>query len=204
MIGMPGYPLSAAVILQELIAPLLEKWGYKLQKNPTISVTLAQRLASDGGMDDFLQPGRLTEIMLPFLSREEQVSRWLLLLLMPGCISRTIEGYSEGATVDALSLYEKPTIDDTILCTGFINPLIRVLDSMMRKRSGFIRFRNTGDVSGLSALSTRACHVTIIMYDPATDSSGTICREWLPDIPVRLLHCRYHLWDCGRSEICII
>ncbi|MBN1166571.1 MAG: molybdopterin biosynthesis protein [Methanospirillaceae archaeon] len=188
VIGMPGYPLSAVVILEELIAPLFAVWGFFVPKRQKIEVFLAQRLVSDGGIDEFvyLSAGKINGkyIAVP-LSRGAGVQMAALSADLWLHIPPEIEGYAEGTVVTAASLFKEPTLDATILVAGVHDPIIGVADSMMRGRGRIIRFRNTGEVSGLLALASNACHLAAVRYDPTSGSVGDIFRRWLPGIPVK-------------------
>ncbi len=188
VIGMPGYPLSAVVILEELIAPLFAVWGFFVPKRQEIEVFLAQRLASDGGIDEFvyLSAGKINGkyIAVP-LSRGAGVQMAALSADLWLHIPPEIEGYAEGTVVTAASLFPQPTLDATILVAGVHDPIIGVADSMMRGRGRIIRFRNTGEVSGLLALATGACHLAAVRYDPTSGSVRDVTRRWLSGIPVQ-------------------
>jgi len=187
IIGMPGYPLSAVVILQKLITPLLSAWGFYVPHNPSVTVTLAERLASDGGIDEFvfLAVGKISgQYIAVSLSRGAGVQMAALTADAWLHIPSDIEGYSEGTVVQAVSMFRDPVIDTTILVAGCADPIIRVLDSMIRQKQCIIRVRNTGEVSGLIALSKPVCHMTALRYDPTVDSVNAVVKKRLPHIPV--------------------
>ncbi|NLX49084.1 MAG: molybdopterin molybdenumtransferase MoeA [Methanospirillum sp.] len=55
VVGLPGYPFAAGVVLRELVAPLLASWDFFPATNhPVVPVELARPVVSEVGVDEFV------------------------------------------------------------------------------------------------------------------------------------------------------
>src|SRR5690606_39743485 len=56
VIGVPGYPVSAALTGEIFVEPLLARWqGRQPQKLPTLEATITRKVVSPTGDDDFVR-----------------------------------------------------------------------------------------------------------------------------------------------------
>ncbi len=54
IIGLPGYPLSAQVVLRELIMPLLQHWGFFFPQASSARATLTRPVVSEPGIREYI------------------------------------------------------------------------------------------------------------------------------------------------------
>ncbi len=165
VIGVPGYPVSAGVALEEFVLPLLALW----QKRPAperekATAIPCNALPSRPGMEERLRvklgrvDGNIVAVPLPrgagtitSLSRADGIVR----------VSRDSEGCDAGMAVTVELLRPRNALDGALLAIGSHDNTLDLLDSLLRKTHP--RFRLTsahvGSLGGLMALARRQCHL---------------------------------------------
>lgn len=165
VIGVPGYPVSAGVAMEEFVLPLLALW----QKRPAperekATAVPCHALPSRPGMEERLRvklgrvDGNIIAVPLPrgagtitSLSRADGIVR----------VSRDSEGCDAGMAVTVDLLRPRNALDGALLAIGSHDNTLDLLDSLLRKTHP--RFRLTsahvGSLGGLMALGRRQCHL---------------------------------------------
>ena len=185
VIGVPGYPVSASIAMEEFALPLLALW----QKRPAperekTAAIPCNALPSRPGMEERLRVklGRVDEniIAVPLprgagtitsLSRADGIVR----------VSRDSEGCDAGMAVTVDLLRPRNALDGALLAIGSHDNTLDLLDSLLRKTHP--RFRLTsahmGSLGGLMALARRQCHLAgCHLLDP---ESGQYNRKAIED-----------------------
>lgn len=195
VIGVPGYPVSAALTGEIFVAPLLANWlGQQPPGKPVVEATLTRKLLSPIGDDDYVrvtvgQVGERT-VATP-LSRGAGVISSLVradgLVLVP----RFSEGLTAGSTVQ-VQLYRSPTeLARTIVAIGSHDMTLDLLTQFLAANFAGLRLSsaNVGSLGGLVALRRGEAHLAgAHLLDPATgDYNVSYVRQYLPDTPVRLV-----------------
>src|SRR5690606_2898504 len=122
LIGVPGYPVSAALTGELFIQPLLAQWqGVTVPQPQTLSATLTRKVASHTGDDDFVRVavGQVGErVMATPISRGAGVISSLVRADGLVRIPRFSEGLDAGSEV-TVQLYRSPAeIARTIVAIG--------------------------------------------------------------------------------------
>lgn len=195
-IGVPGYPVSAAVIAQEFARPLV---AHLLGTTPTepvrVEATVVRKIPSRLGLEEIVRvslgrvDGRL--VALP-LGRGAGVITSLVhadgILRIP---SRT-EGINAGERVDVELLRSPEEIERSILAAGSHDLSLSVLEDCGRRRRRDFRIStsNLGSLGGLVALGRGEAHLAgCHLLDPATGEYNLPdVRRLLPGIPVTVVH----------------
>jgi putative molybdopterin biosynthesis protein len=194
IVGVPGYPVSAALTGEIFIEPLLAQWqGQRPYQPPTLQATLTRKVASPTGDDDYLRVvvGTVGEqtIATP-ISRGAGVISSLVRADGIVRIPRFSEGFDAGTAV-TVHLYRTPhEIARTLLITGSHDLTIDLLAQFMAGRGvGRISSANVGSLGGLMALRRGHCHVTgSHLLDPDTGVyNESYVRRYLPGQPVYLV-----------------
>jgi putative molybdopterin biosynthesis protein len=194
IVGVPGYPVSAALTGEIFVEPLLAQWqGQRPYQPPTLTAALTRKVASPTGDDEYLRVvvGTVGEqtIATP-ISRGAGVISSLVRADGIVRIPRFSEGLAAGTAV-TVHLYRTPQeIARTLLITGSHDLTIDLLAQFWAQRGdGRISSANVGSLGGLMALRRGHCHLAgSHLLDPDTgDYNDSYVRRYLPGQPVVLV-----------------
>jgi putative molybdopterin biosynthesis protein len=175
VIGVPGYPVSAALTFEIFAAPLLAALqGAAPVEGPRARARVARKLASPMGMDDWVRVrvGRVGgELVATPLPRGAGVLTSLVradgLLVVPA----GLEGHHAGEPVEIRLLRGVGEIDRTILAVGSHDLVLDLAASKVRAAdpAATLASSNVGSLGGLVALRDGLCHIAgSHLLDPET------------------------------------
>jgi putative molybdopterin biosynthesis protein len=195
MIGLPGYPVSAAVTCELLVKPTIARWlGQPAPERPAVEATLTRKVVSPEGEEEYLrvtvgQVGdRVVATPLPggsgvlmSLVRADGVLR----------IPRGVQGYEPGATVRVNLLKPAEQLRRTIIAIGSHDLTLDLLaDELGQRYPGrSLSSANVGSVGGLLALGRGEAHLAgshLLDEDTGEYNVGYI-RRLLPQTEVVIL-----------------
>ena len=195
IVGVPGYPVSAALTGEIFIEPVLARWqGQPAYEPPTLPATLTRKLNSHTGDDDFVRVavGKVGDnIMATPISRGAGV---ITSLVRADGIVR-IPRFSEGADMGdkvTVHLYRTPhEIKKTMVAIGSHDLTLDVLAQFIAEREGGWRLMsaNVGSLGGLVALRRGEAHLAgSHLLDPETGAyNDSYVKRYLPDQVVELV-----------------
>ncbi len=201
IVGVPGYPVSAALTGEIFVEPLLAKWlGLPGHQKPTLRGNITRKLLSPMGEDEWVRvtAGKVGDrIVAAPLSRGAGVITSLVRADGIVRIPRFSEGVDTGAEV-TIELYADPAeIDRTIVHIGSHDLTLDLLaqhlaemtsDSPTPDRSAQRRFvsAHAGSLGGLIALRRGEAHLAgSHLLDPETgEYNFSYIKQYLPDVPV--------------------
>ncbi|WP_201776569.1 molybdopterin biosynthesis protein [Allosalinactinospora lopnorensis] len=199
VIGVPGYPVSAALTFDIFAAPLLaELEGAAPPHRPEVQARLARKLPSVVGMDDWVRVrlgavnGQVVATPLP---RGAGVLTSLVradgLLVVPAAV----EGHQAGERVPVQLLRRLPEIERSIVAIGSHDLVLDLAATELRAADPTLSLMssNVGSLGGLVALRDGLCHVAgSHLLHPATgEYTLPYLDEMMPDrelAVVRLVH----------------
>jgi putative molybdopterin biosynthesis protein len=163
IIGVPGYPVSAALTGDLFVEPLLAKWlGHSPRLRETISATLTRKTVSSPGDDDYVRVtvGKVLDKTLAApLARGAGVITSLVhadgLLLLP----RGIQGVEAGDSVEVQLLRPRAEIAQTIFCIGSHDMILDLLARALSRKGRRLSSANVGSLGGLIALQRGEAHL---------------------------------------------
>jgi putative molybdopterin biosynthesis protein len=175
VLGVPGYPVSAALTFEIFAAPLLASLeGAAAPERPRARARLARKLASVMGMDDWVRVrlGRVGgSVVATPLPRGAGVLTSLVradgLLVVPAAL----EGHRAGEEVDVALLRPLGEIERTIVALGSHDLVLDLAASRLRAADPAVSLAssNVGSLGGLVALRDGLCHIAgSHLLDPAT------------------------------------
>lgn len=188
IIGVPGYPVSAALTGEIFVEPLLAQWqGQVAYEPPTLTATLTRKLVSPTGDDDFVRVsvGKVGEkVMVTPISRGAGVITSLVRADGIVRIPRFSEGADAGSEV-TVHLYRTPReIEKTIVVIGSHDLTLDLMAQHLAERSGAWRLMsaNVGSLGGLVALRRGESHLGgSHLLDPETGVyNESYVRRYLP------------------------
>ena len=195
IIGVPGYPVSAAMTAEIFIEPLLAHWqGQPAEKPLTMTAVSTRKINSPTGDDDFVRVaiGKVGQrIMATPLSRGAGVISSLVRADGIVKIPRFSEGVEAGAEV-TVHLYRRPSqIERTIVVIGSHDLTLDLLAQFLAATGEGLRLTsaNVGSLGGLVALRRGEAHLAgSHLLDPETGIyNESYIRRYLPDRDIVLV-----------------
>lgn len=198
-VGIPGYPVSAALTFDIFTAPMLARLeGAAPPHRARTSARLARKLPSVAGMDDWVRVrlgsvhGQVVATPLP---RGAGVLTSLVradgLLFVPAAV----EGHHAGEDVAVELLRPLPEIERTIVAAGSHDLILDLAASTLRGSDPSLTLvsSNVGSLGGLATVRDGLCHVagSHLLHPPSGEYTLPYLDELMPDrklAVVRLAH----------------
>jgi putative molybdopterin biosynthesis protein len=195
IIGVPGYPVSAALTAEIFVEPILSHWLGRAPARPaTLEATISRKVLSPMGDDEYVRVtvGSVDDrfIATP-LSRGAGV---ITSLVRADGIVR-IPRYSEGLQIGervTVHLYRTPIeIRNTIVAIGSHDLCLDLVGQFLARHVPGMRLSsaNVGSQGGLIALKRGEAHLAgTHLLDPETgEYNVSYVRRYLPGVPVVLV-----------------
>ena len=193
LLGIPGYPVSAAICADLFLRPLLERLGRRDPAEPReIEVELTRKLYSPLGEDEYVRAvaarvdGRLVATPLRRGAGViTSLSRANVLVTIP----RLSEGARAGSRVTARALRPRAQIERTLLAVGSHDVALDLLAGRLAANGIELVSAHVGSIAGLVALRERSAHLAgTHVLDPDTSSyNDAAVRRYGPREPVALI-----------------
>ena len=163
IIGVPGYPVSAALTGEIFVEPLLAGWLGRAPAQPLeLPAQLTRKVTSPAGDEDYLRvvAGRVDgKILAAPLSRGAGVITSLVradgIVILP----RGVQGLEAGAAVRLRLLRSPAEIEQTLLAIGSHDLTLDVLAEFLAGRGRRLVSANVGSLGGLLALRRGEAHL---------------------------------------------
>lgn len=175
VIGLPGYPVSAVVICQQILRPLIAHFLGRLAEEPQkVTAFLPRKIPSRLGLEEFVRVslGKVGDrVIVNPLGRGAGVITTMVKADGVLRIPSLDEGLNAGQEVEVELLRPAEEIVNTILFTGSNDLTIGVLDDQLRAQFPGLKISasNIGSLGGLVALKRNEAHIIgTHLLDPAT------------------------------------
>ena len=196
MIGVPGYPVSAIIVFEQFIAPLIRNMTGQLEeKRKILQVITGRKIASKLGVEEFLRVklGRVGDhiIATPLprgagtitsLTRADGIIR----------IPTHVEGINSNEIVNAELIRPKETLDKTIVAVGSHDNCLDLLSDHIRQFDKHLSLasNHVGSMGGIMAIKKQLCHIAGIHLLDTTDGSYNVSyiKRYLPHMAVKLIN----------------
>ncbi len=195
ILGIPGYPVSAALTLELFLKPLVEiKLGLKPRTREKATAVLTRKVLSPMGEDEYLRV-RLGVVGKRRVATPIQRGAGVIMSLVRAdglvIIPRFSEGVDAGTTVDVELLASKEEISDAIVVTGSHDVVLDLLASeLSRQNPGRnLASSNVGSLGGLLALSRGEAHLagTHLLDESTGEYNLSYIRRHLKGISIVLV-----------------
>ncbi|HEX9018062.1 MAG TPA: molybdopterin biosynthesis protein [Anaerolineaceae bacterium] len=205
IVGVPGYPVSAALTGEIFIEPLISRWlGRAARELLEIDAALTRKVASPAGDDDYMRVvvGKVGDRMLAApLSRGAGVITSLVRADGLTVLPRGVQGLEAGAKVRVRLLRSPSEIESTIFVIGSHDMTLDLLAQFLSDPAVPVARRrlvsaNVGSLGGLVSLRRGESHLAgSHLFDPSTGEYNlSYIRQYLPGVPVRVV-----VW-AGRQQ----
>jgi putative molybdopterin biosynthesis protein len=175
VMGVPGYPVSAALTVELFALPLLARMeGAAPPERPRTRARLARKLPSVLGEDEYVRVrlGRVggTLVAAP-LSRGAGVLTSLVRADGLVEVPAAVEGFHAATEVDVSLLRPLGEVDRTIVAVGSHDLVLDLAQTWLRRRDAraSLASSNVGSLGGLVAARDGLCHIAgCHLLDPET------------------------------------
>ena len=197
VIGVPGYPVSGIIVLEELLRPLIEDWYSAAPEVPEYcDAVLARSVVSGLKYQEFVRvrlgsvEGRL---MASPLSRGSGVVTSFMkadgLLEVP----QGVEGYEAGASVRVKLLRPRAELDHSLVAIGSHDPLLDEVADLLHLADPamYMSSSHVGSMGGIMAARRHENHIAGVHLLNESDGSynTAFIRRYFPNGGVRLVEC---------------
>lgn len=193
VIGVPGYPVSAAMTGEIFVEPLLALWTGREPHHPIeLEAVLTRKVVSPAGDDDYLRVvvGRVDgRLVAAPLNRGAGVISSLVRADGIVVLPRGVQGLEAGAGV-RVRLYGPPAqVDRTLLAIGSHDLTLDLLAQFLTARGRCLASSNAGSLGGLVALRRGEAHFAgSHLLDPVTgEYNHSYIRQTLPGVAVTVM-----------------
>lgn len=193
LLGIPGYPVSAAICAELFLQPLVERLAARDAPDPaTFELTLTRKLFSPLGEDEFVRvvAARVGERIVGVpLRRGAGVITSLSRANAIVTVSRFTEGARPGTVVRARALRGVAAIERTLLAVGSHDVAIDLLAGALAGRGLELVSANVGSIAGLVALADGSAHLagTHVLDAPTGTYNEVAVRRYTPGADVALI-----------------
>lgn len=197
IIGVPGYPVSGILVLEELLKPLMLKWYDRVEAmeeqvnavllRPVVSglkyrELVRVRLGKVGGRLVASPLNRGSGVVTSFMKADGILD-----------IPQGSEGCEAGETVTVRLLRKKSDIEHTLAVTGSHDPLLDELGDMLHASypNLYMSSSHVGSMGGIMAVRRNEAHLAgihLLDESDGTYNRGAV-RRYFPQGGVRLVEC---------------
>ena len=194
--GMPGYPVSAIIICEQFVRPMIKRLlGVADDERQIVPVVPTRKIASKLGVEEFLrvklgQVGdHIVATPLPrgagtitSITEADGIIR----------IPRQSEGIKDSDPVVAELIKPLSTIRNTIVIVGSHDNTLDVLADELRAGDAGLTLSSShvGSMGGLMAVKRGVCHLagTHLLDTETGEYNRSYINRYLPDVPVQLVN----------------
>ena len=197
ILGVPGYPVSGIIVIEELLKPLIDHW-LKASAAPRqyAKATLTRPVVSGLKYEEFVRVrmGYVgNKLMASPLSRGSGVVSSFMkadgILEVP----QGLEGYEAGAEVNVRLLSPVKKLENTVVVIGSHDPLLDELGDMLHlaDHSLYMSSSHVGSMGGIMAIRRGEAHAAgCHLLDTATGAYNvSFMKKYFPKGGVRLVRC---------------
>jgi len=193
ILGVPGYPVSAALTVEIFVEPILAKWlGRRAAEPSQATARLTRKITSPPGDEDYVRVavGKVGDSLLAApLSRGAGVITSLVqadgIVVLPA----GTQGVEAGQQVTVRLARSVSELERTILCIGSHDLILDLLAQFLAEYDRRFVSSNAGSQGGLVALRRRQAHLAgSHLFDPSTGEYNiSYIGQYMPGIPVRVV-----------------
>lgn len=186
LIGVPGYPVSAALTGELFVTPLLRQWlGLGEPQRDEVTAIMTRKLVSPTGDDDYLRVGLAQvdgRLLATPLGQGAGVITSLVRADGLALVPRFSEGLNRGAQTRVQLLRPVDEVRRSLLAQGSHDPLLDLLAQWLAQRGQRLVSANVGSLGGLVALRRAEAHLagTHLLDEASGDYNVAALRQYLP------------------------
>jgi putative molybdopterin biosynthesis protein len=193
IIGVPGYPVSAALTGEIFVERLLAVWlGRQPYDPPEVTARLTRKVTSRAGDDDYMRVvvGHVGEdILAAPLARGSGVITSLVradgIVILP----QGSQGLPAGDNVQVRLYRSLADLERTIFAIGSHDMTLDLLAQFLTSRQRRLTSANVGSLAGLVALRRGETHLAgaHLLHPETGEYNLPYIRQYLPDVAVKVV-----------------
>ena len=193
IIGVPGYPVSAALTIDIFVEPLIAQWlGRRPNESQSETATLTRKIVSPPGDDDYVRVavGKVgNKLLAAPLSRGAGVITSLVQADGLALIPRGAQGLEAGERVKVYLYRSKTEIAKTIFCIGSHDLTLDLMSQFLSEHDRRLASANVGSQGGLIALRRGEAHLagSHLLNSETGEYNISYIRQYMPNIPVKVI-----------------
>lgn len=193
IVGVPGYPVSAALTTEIFIAPILRRWlGSPPAVPEELRASITRKVTSPAGDDDYLRVavGYLGDKALAApLSRGSGVITSLVRADGLVIIPRGVQGLQAGDAVTVRLYRSREELASTIFAIGSHDLTLDLLAQYLAPRQRRLASVNVGSLGGIMALKRGEAHLAgTHLLDPRSGEYNlAYLKQHVPDLALRVV-----------------
>lgn len=197
ILGIPGYPVSGIIVLENLLRPLIDAWfGRHALPDEVCDATLSKNVVSGFKYREYVRVrmGQVGDkIMASPLGRGSGVVSSFMKADGILEIPQGVEGYAAGDNVSVHLLKPAATLSKTLVAIGSHDPLLDELADMLHASdtSLFMSSSHVGSMGGIMAVRRGETHIagTHLLDENDGSYNTSFIRKYFPKGGVRLVEC---------------
>jgi len=199
VVGIPGYPVSAALTFTLFVKPLVYAFlGLKAPGPDTITAKLSRQVASSLGHEEFIRV-KLGSVSGNLIATPVTRGAGALMSLVRADgvirVPAESEGIAAGHSVTVELLRAVREIENTLVCIGSHDNALDVLGNYLRKKHPeySLSSAHVGSMGGLLALKRGEAHLagTHLLDEDTGEYNTSYIRKILPDAKIVLVNLVY-------------
>jgi putative molybdopterin biosynthesis protein len=197
VIGVPGYPVSGIIVMENIVRPILEHLLYiDLSNKKTTTAILSRKIIASLKYKEFVRVrlGMVEDklIATPLNRGAGVVTSFVkadgILEIPLNC-----EGIEAGQEVNISLIKSEQAIKNTLVITGSHDPLLDVVaDEFARQYKGYsVASSNVGSLGGIMAVKRKECHLagTHLLDVNTGEYNLTYINKYLANDDVAIIKC---------------
>ncbi len=197
ILGVPGYPVSGIIVIEELLRPLVDQWLKRRQESKQYAkATLTRPVVSGLKYQEFVRV-RLgyvgDKLMASPLSRGSGVVSSFMKADGIMEVAQGVEGYEAGSEVDVRLLCPMEKLGGTLVVIGSHDPLLDELGDFMHVENNavYMSSAHVGSMGGIMALRRGEAHAAgCHLLDTNTgEYNKSFIKKYFPKGDVKLVRC---------------
>ena len=197
IIGVPGYPVSGIIVIEQLARPIVE---YLCRIAPAldrfVDAVLSKSVVSTLKYREFVRVrmGYVKERLIASpLSRGSGIVSSFMKADGIVEVPQGVEGYESGTSVSVRLLRPEEELRHSLVVIGSHDPMLDELSELMRRKYGNISLASAhvGSMGGLIAVRRGEAHLagTHLLDEDTGEYNASFVRKYLPNGGVRLVEC---------------
>jgi len=197
IIGIPGYPVSGIIVLEQLVRPIVNHLNKTTgEQVKYIDATLSRSVVSTLKYREFVRV-RMGYVQNKLIASPLSRGSGIVTSFMRADgileVPQGVEGYENGTNVNVRLLRNEEELRKSIVIIGSHDPLIEELNDLLRIKYGDISISSShvGSMSGLLAVRKGEAHLagTHLLDEKTGEYNESFVKKMIPNGGVKLVHC---------------
>ena len=197
ILGVPGYPVSGIIVIEELLKPLIDHWlKAPAEQRQYMDATLTRAVVSGLKYEEFVRVrmGYVGDkLMASPLSRGSGVVSSFMKADGILEVAQGLEGYEAGSTVQVRLLSPGEKLKNTLVVIGSHDPLLDELADMMHVENSdvFMSSSHVGSMGGIMAIRRGEAHAAgcHLLNTENGEYNISFVKKYFPRGGVKLVRC---------------